>query len=211
MGERNEPNRIQFFVEQTIFRSTAKEFQSHFRVTLEAFEWLHDRIQPQLQNNNVTGRNSIVPKKQLLAVLWLLATPDSYRIVTNGYAEMAGIWGVRGMIDRTYIPIKAPPVEPQVYVNRKCFHGITLQVVCDHDRRIIDAFTGYLNSVSDVRIFRNSDLYRHISQNPPNYFEENIGDKFYPNNNWCLPPYINGGNLLLWQQNFTGYMLKQDR
>ena len=119
---------------------------------------------------------------------------------------MAGMPGIVGAIDGTYVPIKAPSVNPEVYINRKCFHGITLQAICNHQRRFIDVFTGYPSSVSDVRIFRNSDIYQQIQANLNNYFGNGtfvIGDKAYPVTSWCVPPYIDRDNLTAAQRYFN--------
>lgn len=73
------PRRVKLFVEETIFQSSAREFQSHFRLKRRTFELLLQRLMPHLENEHGSGRPTISPNKQLLAVLWLLATPDSYR------------------------------------------------------------------------------------------------------------------------------------
>ncbi|KAJ8956758.1 hypothetical protein NQ314_006632 [Rhamnusium bicolor] len=96
----------------------------------------------------------------------------------------------------TYIPIKAP-INPEV-INRKCFYGITLQVICDYNRKFIDIFCGYPSSVSDNRIFRNSDIFKNIIRDRARFFSENqfiIGDKAYPLCMYCITPYIDRGNL----------------
>ncbi|XP_011698897.1 PREDICTED: putative nuclease HARBI1 [Wasmannia auropunctata] len=199
-----------------------------------AFEWLYNTIAPELHSARISGCQTIEPKKQLLAILWLLATPDSYRSVGNRFDmgkssvfvtfvrvirvinrlaprlitwpfgdravqnedkfyHMAHIKGVVGAIDGTYVPIKAPMENPEVYINRKCFYGLTLQCICDSSRIFTNCFTGYPSSVSDVRIFRNSDIYAEFLEHPNKYFEGNkfiIGDKAYPVHTWCVPPYI---------------------
>jgi hypothetical protein len=53
---------------------TDKQFQMDFRLTREAFETLLRIVAPRLQNNASTGRPTICVKKQLLAVIWLLAS-----------------------------------------------------------------------------------------------------------------------------------------
>lgn len=73
------PARIKFFVEHTIPRFSDIEFQMHFRVTNRAFEWLLNTLGLELQSKRFSGRQTIDARKQLLAILWLLATPDSYR------------------------------------------------------------------------------------------------------------------------------------
>lgn len=87
--EKNKPNRVEMFVERTIANSTALEFQSHFRMSMEAFEWLYRTVAPELQSARISGRQMIDPKTQILAVLWLLATPDSYRyLISNQYSNI---------------------------------------------------------------------------------------------------------------------------
>lgn len=75
---RRRTSNITSFVEETLLRSTTVEFQSHFRLSLQAFNWLLERIGPNIYNASV-GRKTVQPKIQVLAVLWLLATPESYR------------------------------------------------------------------------------------------------------------------------------------
>jgi hypothetical protein len=76
----------------------------------------------------------------------------------------------------------------------KCNYAFTLQGICDSSLKYIDAFTGFPGSVSDTRIFSNSDIYKSVITNTDHYFPDNefiIGDKAYPPLNWCVPPYIN--------------------
>lgn len=133
-------------------------------------------------------------------------TPERARLMSEKFSALANIPGNIGAVDGTYIPIKAPVVNPEVYINRKCFYGITLQGICDYDRKFIDVFTGYPSSVSDIRVFRNSDIYRQIEQHQNRYFPQNrfiIGDKAYPIMPWCIPPYIDRGNLTPAERNFN--------
>ncbi|KYN50612.1 Putative nuclease HARBI1 [Trachymyrmex cornetzi] len=205
-SEKNVPSRIKYFIEHTVLNSTPKEFQSHFRITQEAFEWLYGLISPHLQTSRSSGRQTIDAQKQILSVLWILATPDSYRSIASrfdvgksslfacfvrvikalnkiapkmivwptedeairieqGFSCFAGIRGVIGAIDGTFVPIKAPKENAEVYINRKCFYGITLQGICDDKMKFTDCFTGYPSSVSDVRIFKNSDIYTQFINN----------------------------------------------
>jgi hypothetical protein len=65
---------------------------------------------------------------------------------------------------------------------------------------------GYRGSVSDTRIFRNSDLYNSVNNAQQQYFPREefiIGDKAYPNLSWCLSPYIDRGNLTARHRNFN--------
>lgn len=66
-------------------------------------------------------------------------------------------------IDGTYVPINAPQKNPETYVNRKCFHAITLQAICDHNRLFTEIFVDYPSSVSDTRIFKNCNIDQSIN------------------------------------------------
>lgn len=74
----DKPIRITLYLENVIANYNSMEFQSHFRMTFETFEHLLSILNPILERHT-SGPLSVPPKKQVLAVIWLLATPDSYR------------------------------------------------------------------------------------------------------------------------------------
>ncbi|XP_032690383.1 putative nuclease HARBI1 [Odontomachus brunneus] len=53
-----------------------------------------------------------------------------------------GFPGVIGAIDGCHIPCKQPKDNAHDYYNRKGFHSIILQGICDHRRKFIDCFIG---------------------------------------------------------------------
>ena len=73
-GERLTSNRMRGFVERIVPQFNAKQFQEHFRLTPAAFENLENLVGARLSAISKTP-----VRKQLLAIIWLLATPDSYR------------------------------------------------------------------------------------------------------------------------------------
>lgn len=106
---------------------------------------------------------------------------------------------VIGAIDGTFIPIKTPKLNAEVYITRKRNYAVTLQAVCDSNLKFIDCYTRWPDSFSDRRIFNNSDIYKHVSENKGNYFPDNffiVADKVYPVLRWCNPPYIDNGILI---------------
>lgn len=114
-----------------------------------------------------------------------------------------------GVVDGTYIPVKAPKAQMKSYTNRKCFTSMTLQAVCDSNLRYIDCYTGWPSSVPDVRIFKNSHLFNNVNQDVLHYFpngEYIFGDKAYPVMEWCIPPYIrrHGRPISQMQTRFNG-------
>lgn len=78
-GKRKKIIRIEGYVENVVPRFSARQFKEHFRMTPNCFYLLENKLSPILVNLNSTGRPCVPPRVQLLAVLWLLATPDSYR------------------------------------------------------------------------------------------------------------------------------------
>lgn len=75
-----------------------------------------------------------------------------------------GLQKVIGAIDGTHISIKAPAQNPENYVNRKGYHSIVLQAICDHRMKFTDCYIGWPGSVHDSHIFTNSDIFYKIEE-----------------------------------------------
>lgn len=107
-----------------------------------------------------------------------------------------GIPGVIGVIDGCHIQIIQPHNNPTDYYNRKGFHSIILQGVCDNKRRFIDVHIGVPGRAHDARVFRNSPLFQNIMYH--NLIPERnhlIGDSAYPLNKFVMVPYKDNGHL----------------
>lgn len=119
---------------------------------------------------------------------------------------VSGIKNCIGAIDGTYIAVKAPKEQAHCYINRKKFHSITLQAICDYRMKFFDCSVGYPSSVHDARIFRNSAVYKKAETHMQTMFPRNLvilGDKAYPVKKWCIPPYIDNGRLTQIQKKFN--------
>jgi len=89
-------------------------------------------------------------------------------LVTLGIGRYNWLWSIRtwsnwtlpiGCIDCTHVRIKCPNQEQaMLYVNRKGFYSINVQVVCDAQRRILDIIARWRGSVHDSRIWDSSRL-----------------------------------------------------
>lgn len=66
------------FVKEMLRNYCEEEFRGNFRLSREAFNWVHNRIKDKLDSNSKYKAN-IPSDKQLLAAIWILSTPDSYR------------------------------------------------------------------------------------------------------------------------------------
>lgn len=81
------------------------------------------------------------------------------REVERRYEGFARMPHCVGSVDGTYIEIKAPREDPQSYITRKCNYAFSLQAIAEPSLKFTDVYIGYPGSVSDIRIFRNSDFY----------------------------------------------------
>ncbi|XP_018313143.1 putative nuclease HARBI1 [Mycetomoellerius zeteki] len=72
--------RIEGYVEEIVPRFNTKQFREHYRMLPSTFELLENRLGPILAGDPI-NKPCIPVRTQLLATLWLLATPDSFRSV----------------------------------------------------------------------------------------------------------------------------------
>lgn len=70
------------------------------------------------------------------------------------FRNICDIDGIVGCIDGTYIPIRTPSKKIRhTYVNRHDETAITLQNICDADKKFIDCFTGVSSKMHDARVY----------------------------------------------------------
>lgn len=120
----------------------------------------------------------------------IIKWPSGSRLqhVIDGFNKKSrGYNGIVGAIDGCHIPIKAPVLDPVSYVNRKGFHSILLQGVCDHELLFTDVYCGWPGRVHDARVFRNSPIATDLQNLPPT--QHCIGDSAYPLSMSMIVPY----------------------
>ena len=106
--------------------------------------------------------------------------------------------GAVGAIDGMHVPIIAPAENPLSYINRKKFHSLLLQGVCDHKLLFTDCYIGEAGSVHDACVFRRSDLWKHMYLGTVEMFPDDthiLGDAAYPLADNLLVPFKNNGRL----------------
>lgn len=102
------------------------------------------------------------------------------------------IVGVVGAIDGSHIPIIAPKTNHASYVNRKGYHSILLQAVCDDKKFFIDCYAGEAGSVHDACLFRRSQISRTLVLPPEGHL---LGDCAYTLTTKLLVPFKDNGHL----------------
>ena len=146
---------------------------------------------------------------------------DELNEVIQMYEERWGFPMCAGAIDGTHIPIIAPTENHIEYVNRKGYHSILLQAVCDCHYLIRDAVIGWPGSVHDARVLSNSTIFRQgndktLFSGATNKMISDkevapvlIGDPAYPLLPWLLKPYPDKNSTQI-ERNFN-YRLSRAR
>ena len=92
-------------------------------------------------------------------------------------------------VDGTHIKIIAPSHNEWEYVNRKGFHSINVQLMCDVKLCIVNCVVRWPGSTHDARILRESNIYEHMEQNHDSHVI--LGDSGYPLRQWLMVPFFN--------------------
>ncbi|XP_024891921.1 putative nuclease HARBI1 [Temnothorax curvispinosus] len=114
-----------------------------------------------------------------------------------------GFPGVIGAIDGTHIKIIAPKDHGESYINRKGYHSIQLQVICDENLKFLHCYGGQVGSVHDNRVFRLSNFETLCTDdNFPND-SHLLGDAAYSISKYIMVPFKDNGHLSERQINFN--------
>ncbi|KAJ8964904.1 hypothetical protein NQ314_004543 [Rhamnusium bicolor] len=115
--------------------------------------------------------------------------------VFERFFEQYNIPGIVGCIDCTHVAIFPPKIEDMeypehLYVNRKGYHSINVQLVCDNALKIMNVNARYPGSTNDAFIWNNSNLqillrHLHMAGYKDYYL---LGDSGYPLRTWLFTP-----------------------
>lgn len=133
-----------------------------------------------------------------------IRTPTGQRLrsITEKFRDITGMQNMVGCIDGCHIPLYEKPDRRKTpaaadFWNRKSFHSLLLQAVCDCDRIFWDVYCGQPGGCADGGAFKLSSLYRSlrhrlILQEPVidvrgvEVFPYIIGDSAYPIRSYLL-------------------------
>ncbi|XP_063634615.1 putative nuclease HARBI1 [Cydia splendana] len=106
-----------------------------------------------LNDPGLIHRHMIFPKTQAARA-----------VIKNGFYEKFGIPGVCGAIDCTHVALHRPHEYEERFFNRKHFHSLNVQMVCDHENYILNVDASYGGATHDAFIWANSVIRNHFEQ-----------------------------------------------
>uniref|UniRef100_A0AAZ1XA43 Putative nuclease HARBI1 n=1 Tax=Oreochromis aureus TaxID=47969 RepID=A0AAZ1XA43_OREAU len=108
----------------------------------------------------------------------------------RAFMDIAGFPGIVGVIDGTHVRIIAPSEDEAVFVNRRNFHSINVQIVFNGACKILDFVVKWPDSTHDARMLSESGIRQLFERR---YVPANchlLGDSGYPCKPWLLTPYL---------------------
>ncbi|XP_018562810.1 putative nuclease HARBI1 [Anoplophora glabripennis] len=146
----------------------------------------------------------ILEVNRIFKIITWPTRPRALKIIT-AFENINRFPGVLGCIDGSHIKILPPKENPNSYVNRKKFHSVLLQGVCDNEKLFLEVFTGLPGSCHDARLFHMSDLYERINNNSIEFVNNShiIGDLAYTLTTNLIVGFKDYGNLTNQQRRFN--------
>lgn len=130
--------------------------------------------------NKITGVivNHITPK-----YIRFPRNQEEQTLTKNKFLRAYGMPGILGVVDGTHVGVAALPHNIEAaFVNRKGFHSINVQIVCNSDLIITNVNARYPGSTHDAFVFNNSRLYtllEDLNHEYPNEWNWLIGNAEY--------------------------------
>ncbi|XP_024939244.1 putative nuclease HARBI1 [Cephus cinctus] len=120
-----------------------------------------------------------------------IAFSQQVEAIQIGLYNLAQFPQAVGCIDCTHVPIKSPGREvAQLYINRKDYYSLNVQIVCDAHRRILDIVARWRGSVHDARIWDNCSLKDEFKLQSSKIKGVLLGDSGYPYKFYLLTPFL---------------------
>lgn len=127
--------------------------------------------------------------------------------ISELYLQKSSLEGTILAIDGTHVPIDAPKICPERYINRKGWHSVNFQCVVDANCVFRNIFGVFPGSCHDAYVFRRSSFRSYVEFNIPDPYYV-IGDAAYPIMNHLKRPFK--GNLTIEQAEYN-YKLSAQR
>ncbi|CAH2000027.1 unnamed protein product [Acanthoscelides obtectus] len=137
---------------------------------------------------------------QILATkVSFLRDPEEQDVLRRRFYSIHNFPGILGIIDCTHVAIVSPrnndPLYPEhVYVNRKNYHSLNVQLICDPDLKIMNVNSRFSGSAHDSFIWAQSPIHGANIQKESSTHFFLLGDSGYSTRPWLLTPLLNPGN-----------------
>ncbi|KAK0132138.1 putative nuclease HARBI1 [Merluccius polli] len=116
-------------------------------------------------------------------------TAEEQVTVKRGFHLIAGLPNTIGAIDCTHVRIKAPSPDSFPYLNRKQYHSINVQLICDSNNHLLNV-SRFPGGAHDSYIFQNSSVGTRLEQVAADDSWV-IGDRGYALAPWLMTPLTN--------------------
>ena len=111
-----------------------------------------------------------------------------YLQIKREFFDIAKMPGVIGCIDGTHFRISRPQIHEAAFVNRKSYHSINAQAICNAHGRFLSVNVSKPGSVHDSTMFKSSAICKKLSAG--NFGEGYLlGDSGYGCTPFLLTPY----------------------
>lgn len=118
---------------------------------------------------------------------------DERQLNKATFMQRAGFPGCVGVIDCTHVAILKPRQDEHNFLNRKGFHSLNVQCICDPNLKILNLHTNYGGATHDSFIWRHSAIQTYMRQ-LHDFGEVGswlIGDSGYPLQPYLMKPFLN--------------------
>ncbi|RVE41357.1 hypothetical protein evm_013989 [Chilo suppressalis] len=119
-------------------------------------------------------------------------TPHERSLIKEKFQRKHNLPGVIGCIDCTHIAITRPSEEEHIFFNRKGYHSLNVQMICDYDLKIINVNSKFGGATHESHIWSAShvETYMHgLHENGEHVWL--LGDSGYPQRPWLMAPVLN--------------------
>lgn len=114
---------------------------------------------------------------------------NKVRRIKESFRRVCTMTDIIGAIDCTHIRIQTPPiVEKAIFINRKGYASLNVQVVVDSNMEVLDIVARWPGSTHDSRILSNSYLNDRLNNANLGIL---LGDNGYGCKNYLITPFLN--------------------
>ncbi|KAJ8720673.1 hypothetical protein PYW08_006138 [Mythimna loreyi] len=119
-------------------------------------------------------------------------TPQERSLIKEKFQRTHNLPGVIGCIDCTHIAITRPVEDEHTFFNRKGYHSLNVQMICDYDLNIININSKFGGATHDSHIWSASQVSTYMQGlHESGEHVWLLGDSGYPLRPWLMTPILN--------------------